>query len=170
MSSPDLGNVRSGAGSEEEGRRGRGRERRDYCPPGAGERERGAVCKTRGIRRAARLINRVLSSSNWQSSNNHLEAPPVNPELILGVTVRHHSYHSARIQSSARSLLSSLLVPKRKRVSHSSAAFSLFLFADAFLSPPLLYLSIYLRIYLRNLSLFPLRLRYLIPCPRLHLI
>nr|KAF7404414.1 hypothetical protein H0235_015108 [Vespula pensylvanica] len=38
-----------------------------------------------GIRRGW-LINRVLSSSNWQSSNNHLEAPPVNPELILCVT------------------------------------------------------------------------------------
>lgn len=111
MSSLDLGNVRSGTGSEEEGWRGGGGERRDYCPSGAGGRERGAVCrarcKTRGIRRAARLINRVLSSSNWQSSNNHLEAPPVNPELILGVTVRRHSYHSARTQSSAQSFLSS---------------------------------------------------------------
>lgn len=132
MSSSDLGNVRLGAESGREGG-GRGRERRDYCPFGGEERERGAVCKTRGIRRAARLINRVLSSSNWQSSNNHLEAPPVNPELILGVTVRRHSYHSVRTQSSAQSLLSFLLVLRRKRVSHSSAAsFSLFLFANAF--------------------------------------
>lgn len=96
-------------GSEEEERRRRGKEREIIVRLGDGECERGAVCparcKTRGIRRAARLINRVLSSSNWQSSNNHLEAPPVNPELILGVTVRRHSYHSARIQSSARSLL-----------------------------------------------------------------
>lgn len=165
MSSLDLGNVRSGTGSEEEGRRGGAGGWRDYCPPRAGGRERGAVCrarcKTRGIRRAARLINRVLSSSNWQSSNNHLEAPPVNPELILGVTVRRHSYHSARIQSSARSLLSSSR-PGEK----ASFAF----FGRVFAFPlrrcsPLPYLPAYI-----PSPLSPLRLRYLIPCPRLHLI
>lgn len=81
-----------------DGGRGNGR---DYCPSaGAIHEERAsasesAVCRVLVKARekgAARLINRVLSSSNWQSSNNHLEAPPVNPELIHGVTVRH-SYH-----------------------------------------------------------------------------
>lgn len=156
----------SGEGSEGEGRRGRGRERRDYCPPGAGERERDAVCparcKTRGIRRAARLINRVLSSSNWQSSNNHLEAPPVNPELILGVTVRRRSYHSARIQSSARSLLSSSRPGEKASFAFFGRVFA-FPLRQYSIPPP------YLPTYMPT-PFSPSRLRYLIPCPRLHLI
>lgn len=155
-------------GREARRKRGEGDEGNDeiIVRPGVGERERGAVCrarcKTRRIRRAARLINRVLSSSNWQSSNNHLEAPPVNPELILGVTVRRHSYHSARIQSSARSLLFSSHPGEKASFAFFGRVFAFPL--RQYFPPPYPCLPIY------TYPLFLSRLRYLIPCPRLHLI
>lgn len=155
-----------GVGSEEEERRRRGKEREIIVRPGVGERERGAVCparcKTRGIRRAARLINRVLSSSNWQSSNNHLEAPPVNPELILGVTVRRHSY---QLGAYTKFRAVSPLLFSSRREGEFRILWPRFRFSSSqYFPPPHPHLPIY------TYPPFPSRLRYLIPCPRLHLI
>lgn len=142
MSPSDLGNVRLGTG------RGRGMGRWDYCSlPGPRKRERRRG-SSQDATNKARLINRVLSSSNWQSSNNHLEAPPVNPELILGVTVPP--------LLPPRKVSSQLSSPRGERVSHSSAAFPAFLPRPP-PSPP-------------RPSLANLQLKYLIPRSRLHLI